>query len=208
MFIKKIIIGFIATCIPSICMAKGQETSGGAVISLYQADYGKFADYTAAEGQPKFNNYLFLVGGDVTLKKKNFFTGGRVLYGRVSSVTDTTSASGYQIANIGIKAGYGFDTILDFKIGMLFGLGKLSYTINSTATNASIFSDYIFLEPFVMFGLFGTKNFLASFGAGYHYAIPYKTETYGTTLITEPSTDVTIGGVNIMFQLSFGDFGR
>ncbi|BBH54493.1 hypothetical protein [Fluviispira sanaruensis] len=188
--------------------AANNESSAGIILTLFQPDYGKFSTIATTQGQPKFQADILLVGGDVTFMRKGFFTGGRVLFGNTSTTSVSTSASTYEVANIGLKAGYGLDlSIIDLKLGSYFGIGNLNFTSVSTTSNGSILMDYLFLEPFVMVGVAGGKYFSASIGAGYHYAFPYKVTTYGSTLLSDP-TQASIGGINIMFELSFGDFSR
>ncbi|WP_186646095.1 hypothetical protein [Fluviispira vulneris] len=177
-------------------------------MTLFQPDYGKFSNIATTQGQPKFQADILLVGGDVTFMRKGFFTGGRILFGNTSTTSVSTSASTYEVANIGLKAGYGLDlSIIDLKLGSFFGIGSLNFASVSTSLNGTILLDYLFLEPFVMVGVAGGKYFSASIGAGYHYAFPYKVTTYGSTLLSDP-TQASIGGINIMFELSFGDFSR
>ncbi|KAB8031038.1 hypothetical protein [Fluviispira multicolorata] len=203
------------TLLLSLCLlisypisAANNESSGGIIISLFQPDYGKFATIASTAGQPKFESQMLLVGGDATFMRKGFFTGGRVLYGNTSTSSISTSASTYEIANIGLKTGYGIDlSIIDIKLGSYFGIGNLHFSSVTTSTSGTIWVDYLFIEPFAMIGIAGGKNFAASFGAGYHYAFPYKVTTYGSTLLSDP-TQASVGGINIMFELSFGDFSH
>lgn len=180
----------------------------GAIVALFQPDYGKFATLASNANQPTFPTSMLLIGGDATFMRKGFFTGGRVLYGSTSTSSVSTSASTYEIANFGLKSGYGiYLSFVDFKIGSLFGVGNLNFTTINGAQSGSVIVDYIFLEPFLMLGVSGGKNFKASAGGGYHYTFPYKVTTYGSTLLSDPS-QATVSGVMITFLLSFGDFGK
>lgn len=188
--------------------ASGNESSAGAVVALFQPDYGKFATIAANANQPTFPTSMLLIGGDATFMRKGFFTGGRVLYGSTTTSSISTSASTYELTNFGLKSGYSLDlSIIDIKIGSLIGIGNLNFSTMNGAQSGSIIIDYLFLEPFLMLGVSGGKNFKASFGAGYHYTFPYKVTTYGSTLLADPS-QATISGIMITFILSFGDFGK
>ena len=199
---------FNLTFISFSIYASNNESSAGPVIALFQPDYGKFATIASSASQPTFPTSMLLVGGEATFMRKGFFTGGRVLYGSTSTSSISTSASTYELTNIGLKSGYGLDlSIVDLKLGAFFGMGNLNFSTINSSQSGSILVDYLYLEPFLTFGVSGGKNFKASMGAGYHYTFPYKVTTYGATLISDPS-QATISGVMITFILSFGDFGK
>lgn len=188
--------------------AANNETSAGPIIALFQPDYGKFATIAASANQPAFQSSMLLIGGDATFMRQGFFTGGRILYGSTTTSSISSSASTYEITNFGLKSGYGFNlSFIDLKLGAFFGIGNLNFTSVSSSQSGSILVDYLFLEPFLTFEVSGGKNFKASMGGGYHYTFPYKVTTYGSTLMTDTS-QATISGVMITFNLSFGDFGK
>lgn len=203
-----IFIFFNLAVIPSAFSAANNESSAGLIVVLFQPDYGKFATIATAANQPTFPTSMLLIGGDATFMRKGFFTGGRVLYGSTSTSNISTSSSTYELTNIGLKSGYGFDlSFVDLKLGAIFGMGNLNFSTINGAQSGSILVDYLYLEPFVMLGVSGGKSFKASMGAGYHYTFPYKVTTYGTTLLSDPA-QATISGIMITFILSFGDFGK
>ena len=188
--------------------SSNNESSAGLVVALFSPDYGKFATIASSANQPTFPEYMLLVGGDATFMRKGFFTGGRILYGSTTTSSLSTSASTYELTNIGLKSGYGIDlSIIDIKIGAIFGVGNLNFASINGSQSGSILVDYLYVEPFLLLGVSSGKSFKASMGGGYHYTFPYKVTTYGTTLLTNPS-QATVSGTMISFILSFGDFGK
>lgn len=206
--VKRII--FIVLCIlrMKVHAASNNESSAGALVALFQPDYGKFATIASNANQPTFPANMLLIGGDATFMRKGFFTGGRVMYGSTTTSSVSTSASTYEITNFGLKSGYGVDlSFIDFKIGSFFGIGNLNFTTVNGSQSGNIIVDYLFLEPFLMLGVSGGRNFKASLGGGYHYTFPYKVTTYGATLLSDPA-QATISGIMITFLISFGDFSN
>ncbi|KAB8038712.1 hypothetical protein GCL60_07560 [Silvanigrella paludirubra] len=207
-FIQFICIFSLNIILISSAFSSNNESSAGAVVGLFQPTYGKFATIASNASQPTFPTSMLMLGGDATFMRKGFFTGGRVLYGSTATSSVSTSASTYELTTLGLKSGYGFDlSFIDFKLGGLFGVGNLNFTSINSSQSGSIIVDYLFIEPFLMLGVSGGKNFKASMGGGYHYTFPYKVTTYGSTLISDPS-QATVSGIMITFLLSFGDFGK
>ncbi|MGY3802967.1 hypothetical protein ACWNT8_02735 [Pigmentibacter ruber] len=197
---------FLISQTENLYASANNESSAGALVALFEPNYGKFGTIATSAGQPPFPQNMLLIGGDATFMRKGFFTGGRVMYGSTTTSSVSTSASTYEITNFGVKSGYGIDlSIVDFKLGSFFGIGNLNYSTINGSQSGSINVDYLFIEPFLMLGVSGGRSFKASLGGGYHYTFPYKVTTYGATLLSDPS-QATISGIMITFLISFGDF--
>ena len=130
--------------------ASNNESSAGALVALFQPDYGKFATIASNANQPTFPANMLLIGGDTTFMRKVFYR-WRVMYGSTTTSSVSTSASTYEITNFGLKSGYGVDlSFIDFKNRFLFGIGELKFHNSQWFSEWQYNCGLLILEPFLM----------------------------------------------------------